>query len=307
VAAQKNCYVCELSSSQAKALRQGLIQKGFEFREVPYSEWSAFTKNVNMTLYKEGKLVVQGKGTPEFVQYYLEPEILKSFGFGYEAMLAEESGHSHIGVDESGKGDFFGPLVVAAVYVKKEQLGKLVDLGVKDSKKLSAVAIERLSKIVRELCEFSLVVMGPDKYNQLYEKFKNLNRLLAWGHARAIENLLDKVDCQSVVIDQFGGPHLVLNALMEKGKKVELKQMHHGESDMAVAAASIVARNEFVTRLEELGKNAGVVLPRGSGPAVKETANALAQKIGKEEMAKLAKMHFAVLTPEKDLPSLETE
>jgi len=305
VSAQKNCYVCELSSAQAKALRQGLIHKGFEFREVPYSEWSAFTKNVNMTLYKEGKLVVQGKGTAEFVQYYLEPEILKSFGFGYEAMLAEESGHSHIGVDESGKGDFFGPLVVAAVYVQKEQLGKLVDLGVKDSKKLSATAIERLSKSIRGLCQFSLVVMGPEKYNELYGKFKNLNRLLAWGHARAIENMLEKVNCQSVVIDQFAGPHVVANALMEKGKKIDLKQMHHGESDMAVAAASILARNEFVTRLEELGKGAGVVLPRGAGTTVKETANELVKKIGKDEMSKLAKMHFAVLSSENDPPSLD--
>ncbi len=181
--------------------------------------------------------------------------------------------------------------------VEKEQLGKLVDLGVKDSKKLSSVAIGKLSKVIKGLCPFSLVTIGPERYNALYTKIKNLNRLLAWGHARTIENLLEKVECDRVVLDQFGGKHLVLNALMEKGKKIQLEQRHHGEEDLAVAAASILARQEFLDRMKELGKNVGSEIPRGAGAQAQEIAKTLFKKLGKEEFSKLVKLHFKI-TPE---------
>ncbi|MBI1870236.1 MAG: ribonuclease HIII [Chlamydiae bacterium] len=291
----RNYYVCQVGVRQSSLLKALLEEKGFQFREVPYAEWGAFTQDVHVVLYSKGKLVIQGKGTQDFVQFFLEPQILKEIKFGYEGELAMKEGVSHIGVDESGKGDFFGPLVIAAAYVKKEKIGKLIDEGVKDSKKLTSQAINRLSKLVRDLCPHALVVINPDRYNTLYEKIKNLNRLLAWGHARSIENLLSKVDCSHVILDQFGSEHLVLNALMEKGKKVSLKQMHHGEEDVAVAAASILARHEFLKRMEELGKKIGMELPRGAGFKVIEVATTLFQKEGLEGLSKIAKIHFKIV------------
>lgn len=292
--APRNTYVCTVSENEAKVLKSALAGKNFNFRDVPYAQWGAFTKEVNIVLYAKGKLVVQGKGTQDFVQFFLEPEILKRVGFGYEALLAEQSGSSHIGIDESGKGDYFGPLVIAGAYVQKENLGKLVDWGVKDSKKLSSKMVEKLSKMIKGICPFSLVVIGPERYNALYEKIKNLNRLLAWGHARTIENLLSKVDCDSVVLDQFGGKHLVLNALMEKGKKVNIQQMHHGEQDLAVAAASILARQEFLDRMAELSQAAGLEIPRGAGARVEEVARTLFEKMGRETFSKWVKIHFKI-------------
>jgi ribonuclease HIII len=148
--------------------------------------------------------------------------------------------------------------------------------------------------VIRGLCPFSLVVVGPEKYNQLYEKIKNLNRLLAWGHARVIENLLSKVDCKNVVLDQFGSQHLVLEALMEKGKAVDVKQMHRGEEDLAVAAASILARHEFLNRMDELGKEMGLDLPRGAGSPVGQAAESLFETQGLEGLSKVAKLHFKI-------------
>ncbi|MBI1883803.1 MAG: ribonuclease HIII [Chlamydiae bacterium] len=289
---QKNYYVCVLEKSQALQLKKALDEKDFEYREIPYAQWAAFRKDLNIVFYSKGKLVVQGKGMAEFVQFFLEPEILQKMSFGYEGELAQAQGSSHAGVDESGKGDYFGPLVVASVYVEKDKIARLVQAGVKDSKKLSEPAIRILSQMIKTDCPFSLVVMGPERYNKLYEKIKNLNRMLAWGHARAIENILEKVSCSEVMLDQFGDERLVLNALMEEGRKVKLTQRHHGEEDIAVAAASIVARHEFVTRLEELGKETGMELPRGAGVQVENVAKKIFEKNGLEGLSKVAKIHF---------------
>lgn len=290
----RNYSVCQLSLEQGEALRSLLSGKGFEFGMAPYTHWTASARDLQLSFYTGGKLVVQGKGTGDFVQFILEPEILKSVSYGYEAHFAVQQGHSHIGVDESGKGDFFGPLVVAAVYVEKEKLGRMLEAGVKDSKKLSSAAVNRLSGIIRSECPFSVVAIGPERYNALYENIKNLNSLLAWAHARAIENLLDKVDCQSIVIDQFAKEHVVLNSLMKRGKGVKVTQMHQGEQDLAVAAASIVARKEFLDRLDALSRTAGVELPRGAGAQVEKTARKICESGGPEALNKLAKQHFKI-------------
>ena len=289
---KKNYHLCHLDDSQANELKKLLQGQGFEFESVPYSEWAAVTKDLRVILYSKGKLMVQGKATEEFVQFTLEPQILQSISFGYEGVLAGQSGVSHIGVDESGKGDYFGPLVIASAFVEKEKIALLVDQGVRDSKKLSESAITRLARLIKKECVFSLVSVGPERYNDLYGKIKNLNRLLAWGHARAIENILEKVDCKEVVLDQFGAEYLVKSALMEKGRLAHVKQMHHGEEDIAVAAASILARDEFVKNLSALGKVFGLELPRGAGPEVERIAKIVFEKVGLENLHKFAKVHF---------------
>jgi len=154
----------------------------------------------------------------------------------------------HIGVDESGKGDFFGPLVIAACYVGPEHLAELD--GVKDSKKLTDAVAHRLATKIKAICPHSIIAIGPAKYNELYDKFKNLNLLLAWGHARSIENVLEIQPANLVISDQFAaGGAAVKRALYEKGKTIEFRSMVRAEADVAVAAASILARSEFVRRL----------------------------------------------------------
>jgi len=196
----------------------------------------------------------------------------------------------HIGVDESGKGDFFGPLVVAACYVGPEHLAELE--GVKDSKKLTDKQALGLATKIKAVCPHSIVAMGPAKYNELYAKFKNLNSLLAWGHARAIENVLELHPAELVISDQFANGGLaVKRALYEKGRGVEFRSMVRAEADIAVAAASILARAEFLRRLERLGAEFGVPLPKGATNVISTGKKFVAQH-GKDALPNVAKMHF---------------
>jgi len=197
-----------------------------------------------------------------------------------------------IGIDESGKGDYFGPLVIAGVYVPYAQEAQLKALGVRDSKTLSDVKATTLAAQIRAQCPHTVVVIGPERYNALQTSMKNLNRMLAWGHARAIENLLEKVDCHRVVADQFGDKRFLNNALMAKGREVALIQKPRAEEEVAVAAASILARAEFLRRLQELGTRYGVTLPKGASDAVIQAAKQLVQKHDAETLGHVAKLHF---------------
>ncbi|HYA49488.1 MAG TPA: ribonuclease HIII, partial [Burkholderiales bacterium] len=159
-----------------------------------------------------------------------------------------------IGSDESGKGDFFGPLVVAAFFMPEGQEGALRELGVKDSKRTSDGRCREIAATLKKGYVHSVVAVGPERYNELYGKLRNLNRLLAWAHARAIENILERVPAGQAVTDQFGDERFVRNALLKKGRAIELVQMPRAEEDPAVAAASILARAEFLERLRSLGR-----------------------------------------------------
>lgn len=209
----------------------------------------------------------------------------------------ESASGGWIGLDESGKGDYFGPLVVAGVHVTPALAERLRDLGVRDSKRISDSRILSLESAIRPMVHHAIVPIGPKRYNELYEKMRNLNRLLAWAHARTLENLLSEVDCPRAIADQFGDEQWIKNALMEKGKKIVLEQRPRAEEDVAVAAASILARAEFLRRLSQLSEEYRLSLPKGASEAVQETARQLVQrhpsrKEQTEILRKVAKWHF---------------
>ncbi len=197
-----------------------------------------------------------------------------------------------IGTDEAGKGDYFGPLVVAGVYVTDQTAILLRQIGVRDSKTLSDKRIAEMSREIRQTCPVDVVAIGPERYNSLYAKIRNLNRLLAWAHARVIENLLEKVTCERAVSDQFGDEQYLLRALMDKGKRIQLEQRHRAEDDVAVAAASIIARGEFVRRLQQLSQSVGVELAKGAGPPVLVAGRRYLEKHGRGALGTVAKLHF---------------
>ena len=199
---------------------------------------------------------------------------------------------NRIGIDESGKGDYFGPLVIAAVFVTPALEQDLALMQVRDSKKISDGRILELAPDIRLLCPHSLVAIGPQRYNELYAKIKNLNRLLAWGHARALENLLQQVECDLAIADQFGDERLILNALQVKGKQIRLVQRTKAESDLAVAAASILARAEFLQRLDRLSQELNTTLPKGASPAVELAGRMVVKKYGRDRLGTVAKLHF---------------
>jgi ribonuclease HIII len=202
----------------------------------------------------------------------------------------------YIGVDESGKGDFFGPLVIAGIVSSDEINQKLITLGVRDSKKLSDKKIVELAEEIKKICIYEIVVINPKRYNELTQKL-NLNRVLAWGHARVIENLLgkaesEKIVCTMAISDKFGDEHYLIESLMTKGKKIELVQRHKAEADPAVASASILARNEFLSRLKLLSEKYKIEFPRGASSKVVEVAGDFVKKYGRGELNNVAKIHF---------------
>ncbi|MDH4453470.1 MAG: ribonuclease HIII [Verrucomicrobiota bacterium] len=286
-----------LTAAQAEKLRALLSERGFDFMTKPYCLYAATKPKVNVLVYEKGpKVLVQGKGTEDFVTNLLEPEILGEAKLGYEEVHQPEMFHPHIGVDESGKGDFFGPLVIAGVYVDGDAVRRLRDLGAVDSKRIGSD--ERIAKLAAEIRQvrgvaWEVISIHPERYNQLYDKFGNLNRLLAWGHARVIENLLERVpDCPRAISDQFANPAVLQKALQERGRGIELVQRTKAESDPAVAAASILAREAFVGWLKAQSVRYGVECPKGVSEAVKQSARKLVEENGVEILQVLCKAHF---------------
>ena len=307
-------YTCKLNDAQAASLKQHLQENQFEFRSVPYAKFAGAKDKLNVVFYESGKLVVQGKGTQEFVEFVLEPQILGEAKLGYEAVLNPDLLLPRLGIDESGKGDFFGPLCVAGIYVNGSIVNTLREAGVRDSKNISSDRkIADLARLIRETpgCVTSVVPIGNEAYNRLYAKMHSVNTLLAWGHARVIENLMGQKHKMipppvRAISDQFAADKATVGkAIMSLGREIELVQRHKAEEDIAVAAASILARNEFVTRLAGLEKQFEMKFPKGASAAVDLAAKEFVARFGADGLCKVAKTHFRTALRAQGLPEPE--
>lgn len=304
-----NTFTQKITPSCAEKIKSVMSELNASFDVVQYSLWRAKTTTAQVTYYTSGKILVQGKdisnvmskispvlGIKAPLQQSFEcsnikedkPEIFASFDEKY------------IGTDESGKGDFFGPLVIAAVQVSDDCKQKFIDLGIKDSKKLNDKKILQLASIIKANAVHSVVTVMPSKYNELYNNFKNLNKLLAWGHARAIENILEKSPCKYALADKFGDESLIQNALMNKGKSITLKQTVRAEADIAVAAASVLARAEFVKRINELSAKYEMPFSKGVSPTVLQQAENFINTYSFDRLGEIAKTHFKTINDLKN-------
>lgn len=291
-----NFYNTKITDNFQIDLREKLISSGFVLSCAQNALWKATSEGVVVTCYSSLKLLVQGKNTESFVNKYLD---LKENSQTIQPKLsdvAEVFSHDFdcwIGTDESGKGDYFGPLVTAGVLVKKEQVEFLSSLNIKDSKKLTDKLILEIAPKIKQNCIFSVITINPEKYNELYSKFKNLNRLLAWAHSRAIENVLEKEpNCNNAISDKFADESLIKNALFKNGKKINLIQRTKAESDIAVACASILAREEFVLKMKKFSSIYKMDFAKGGGENPTNQAKEFVQKYGRENLNKIAKLHF---------------
>jgi ribonuclease HIII len=291
---KSNIFVTTVDISIAEAMVADLQAQGFSITKPLYTVFSAKKKGLSCTLYQSGKLMVQGKDTPAFLEFYLEPQILGSFVYTYGELEIDKT--NRIGIDESGKGDFFGPLCIAGVFAEGEGILNLKKLGVCDSKAISDSNILSLGKKIRKQYSHYVIKLKPFKYNELYKKFGNLNHLLAWGHAATIGALVEKTGCKNVWIDQFAREHVVEMALKRNNLKVDLTQKHRGEEDLVVAAASILAREAFLEGLDELSREYELKLPKGASTAVIRAAESFIRKHGQEVFSQVAKLHFKTAT-----------
>lgn len=290
-----NTYTNKFTPLQAGKIKELLVKENAVFDTIQYAQWRAKTKGFQAMYYNSGKFLAQGKDVSALAQKIDDILGIKSVSTKPKEQNQETINVEHevyIGTDESGKGDFFGPLVIAGVQVNKENSKLFTELGIKDSKKLDDEKIKKMSAHIRNNSIHSVIVITPNKYNELYSKFKNLNKLLAWGHARAIENILEKQPCEYALSDKFGDEKLIQNALLEKGQKIKLDQRVRAESNIAVAAASIIARAEYVKRMEELSGRYSLTLPKGASNKVLEQGKAFVKQEGQSALSQVAKLHF---------------
>lgn len=295
----KNLFTCTLSKEQIQKFLFLLKDSGSVVTElIPYALYALRMENTSITLYTSGKLVIQGKGTSEFVETFLIPHIIGENS--EESFLIKPDYSPHIGIDESGKGDFFGPLCIAGVYVNRKIIQHWEKSGIQDSKNIKSD--KKITELAHLICTTpgvvqNIVTIGNEAYNRLHEKMKSVNRILAWGHARIIENLLIHSYQmnplpEKAISDQFSNTKSTIEkTLMSLGKNLLLEQMHKAEADIAVAAASILARNEFVKRLTQMCTQYGITFPRGSTSVI-DTGKKFVNRYGKEFLPKVAKMHF---------------
>lgn len=280
--------------TEGEELRYGLKADGFTPHRNPSARWSFKGQGVTVAFYNSGKCVVQGAGADEFTDRYLEgaveaaPSGKSSRGPSSLEALPEDL----VGTDESGKGDYFGPLVVAAVLVPAGQEKVLEELGVRDSKQLSDRAARETARSIRDGYENEVVVIGPARYNELYQDFGNLNRLLGWATAKAAAAVLERKPCKNMLSDKFGPDHHIAKALKSMGHDVNLVQKVRAESNPAVAAASILARQAFLDSLDRLSRECGSKLPKGAGAPVMPVAKKIYHDGGMEALRKVAKLHF---------------
>ena len=300
---KRTSFTYELTNDQQEVLLGIMVNGNYRRREVPYSLYSIEGDHFNATLYEKEKhgrrkLCVQGSKAEDFVLFQLEPLVLGGASLGYEAVLDPASVAPHAGSDESGKGDYFGPLVVCCAYVDEALADEMAKMGVKDCKQMTDKAVLAAGAKLRSLLGptgYATVLLRPPAYNRLYAKMRNINRMLAWAHGTAIEDLLGKrPSCARVVVDQFAPTEAtILRALKPLGKKAKVEQRHKAESDIAVAAASVIAREVFLRETAAMSQNPEDPVPLGSSdPRVAAFAEAGVKAGGASWLMNNCKAHF---------------
>lgn len=292
-------HTVKLDETQMEKLRAICVARGWTPFEVAYTRFAfrADHLKVNVSAYTSGKVVIAGKGTEDFVRDTLEPEVTGEARLGYEDVLNPEWFEAHAGLDESGKGDFFGPVIAATVIAERPAIEAWRKAGVQDSKKIAEARIGQLDKLIRETpgAVVRTCFCGMPKYNELMARPKaNLNLLLAWQHATALTQALEAKRVPWGLLDQFSETPLVQRELARKGvvKDFDLRMRTKAESDPVVAAASVVARAEFVRQMHALSQKFGAKLQKGAGPLVKEQARGIIDKFGARALGDFAKLHF---------------
>jgi ribonuclease HIII len=275
--------VLTIDREASKRLRLILEEAGYAFHDVAYAQYGAKGENVSLVVYDSGKLVLQGKGVSDFRLMRLQPLLPAAV-----ARLKERT----IGCDEAGKGDYFGPLCVAAVALSPEEELFMDEVPLFDSKTLTDRDVGVAAEQIRNILPYEVISIGPKRYNEMYATFGNLNTMLAWAHAKAMLAVFDKTGCRNILLDQFAAREVVLKALGARRKDVNLVTRVRAESDPSVAAASILARDAFLSGLARLKSVAGVPLPKGAGDPVLRAGRALVTTRGRSILTEVAKVHF---------------
>ncbi|MDT2759492.1 ribonuclease HIII [Enterococcus xiangfangensis] len=264
-------------------------------KKVPYSEFSAKKNGTSITAYTSGKVLFQGNNAEQEAARWGKTDTAPKKS---NALPKNFASLAVLGSDEVGNGSYFGPLCVCAAYVNKEQLATLQQLGVKDSKMLTDDQIRKMALTLKELIPYKLLVVDPEKYNEIQPKY-NAVRMKVALHNQAIRLLLEQIKPtkpDAILIDQFTSEANYLKYVKQEPKRVEQKIyfVTKGEQyHLSVAAASIISRASFLEELDKASLELGTKVPSGAGKPSDELAAKLLRQGGIDLLRKYVKLHFA--------------
>lgn len=283
-------HVLMITPAQVAALRELLTNHGATFGQPPHTHFDAAVEKARLTCYRSGKLLIQGEAVDAWIEKLASA--LATTSAAPAGSEAPELLVATIGSDESGKGDYFGSMVVAACMLRPEDVRFVRDLGVRDSKEASDAMIKTAAAKMKERVAFAIEEYTPRIYNERHAQVGNVNVLLGDAHAHCIAELAHKTGARHVIIDRFGGEHYVRAGLGALAAELKITMVPRAESNPAVAAASFLARARFVESLEELSTEVGMKLIPGASSAVERRARELVRMLGPKVLAKVAKTHF---------------
>lgn len=273
-------------------------------KKPPYSVFQVKEYDCVITLYESGKAMFQGIGADIEASYWIEEERIKNgriidITTGKDKKNTPETrilfNESTIGSDEVGTGDFFGPIVVTATYVSKEDISFLIDLGVRDSKKITDDKIKRIAPAIIKKIPYTTFILTNTSYNKNWSEDLNMNKIKAILHNKVLVSMKNKnYPYEKIVVDQFVYPAKYFEHIKDAKEKVTDITFTTKAEDkcLSVAAASIISRYIFLGEMEKLSKEMGMTIPKGAGPNVDEVGIEIVQKFGFDKLYDIAKMNF---------------
>ncbi|MCA9527379.1 MAG: ribonuclease HIII [Myxococcales bacterium] len=286
-------FTLKLPAADAPAIRAFLAEHDFEFAEAPHAFWTARGPEVIATFYQSGKLLLQGKEADTWRGLLGD---VTADARPYHRALQQHPKPPPacwIGSDEAGKGDYFGPMVVAGVAVQRERLELLHALGIDDSKAIADARLPEMEQAILALGPTQVIVITPPRYNALHAQMGSVNRMLAWAHGKVIEGLLEATDADWVLIDRFAEEAVIRRGLGPLGREARVAMRPRAEEDPAVAAASILARCAYLRGLKSLSRRFGVHLHPGAGAPTLASGREFLARHGRAALDEVAKVHFA--------------
>lgn len=271
-----------------------------------YAVFQADDGDTVVTLYESGKAVFQGRDADLAADFWIETEKINSGNAKVTSSDQKDKKKeekrkiplriSSIGSDEVGTGDFFGPIVVTATYVDKENIDFLLELGVKDSKKMTDSDILKVVPEVIKKIPYNTYILSNTQYNKVYGSDMNMNKMKAILHNKVLSYFADKkkYNYEYAVVDQFENPKSYYNHLKDASFKVYgITFLTKAEDQcLSVACASIISRYIFLKEMDKISKDIGMILPKGAGESIDSFGKDVVKKYGKDKLSEIAKLNF---------------
>ncbi len=271
-----------------------------------YAIFQAQDGDTVVTLYESGKCVFQGRDADLASDFWIQTERINSGKAittnsdekkkdKLEVIDSKLYNSSSIGSDEVGTGDYFGPIVVTASFVRKEDISWLESLGVKDSKKMTDEKILEVVPKIIEKIKYETVILSNSEYNEYYSKGYNMNKIKAILHNKVLGILKNKIEnYDNIIVDQFAEKFVYYSYLKESSNVVRnITFVTKGEDKhLAVATASIISRYIFIKEFSKISKSIDILLPKGAGDQVDQAGIKIVKKYGINKLNEIAKINF---------------